>query len=481
MSDATPALRAGTIGRVSQDTSGEERSITEQQDENRAECDANGWRVAAEYEDAVGASRFTRKQREDWPRLQADIEADRLDVVVMWEPSRGSREPEDWFAFLRRCREHRVRIHVTTHNRTYDVSNERDWRSLAEDGVDSAYEVEKLSRRVKRGLAANRANGKPHGRILYGYERVYGIPEGRKRKPKLIEQRPHPERSAMAAEIIRRLAQAEPVSVVQADLNRRGVPSATGGLWTRHQVRSLALNPAYIGKLRDGGELVDAVWPAIVDDATFEATFWAAHALLTAPERKTMRPGKAKWLLSYIAACGVCGASIWVQGPSDRHRFHRYMCSSNRRCVSVSMAEADDFIERLIIARCARPDFYGHLVQGSDAAVVEARNEAARLRAQLDEWAAADISARAYQIKEAKLLPLIGAADRRADQLAVPSVLRGLAEPGANVVGRWKAMVVAARREAVRAVFTSLVLQPGRAPAHERIGVEWRKKLDDET
>jgi site-specific DNA recombinase len=84
---------------------------------------ANGWQIAAEYEDAVSTSRFARKQREDWPRLLADIEAGRLDVVVLWESSRGSRRAAEWMAFLDLCRDRQVRIHVTSHGRTYDMSN----------------------------------------------------------------------------------------------------------------------------------------------------------------------------------------------------------------------------------------------------------------------------------------------------------------------------------------------------------------------
>jgi site-specific DNA recombinase len=57
-----------------------------------------------------------------------------------------------------------VKIHVTTHNRTYDPSNGRDRRSLLEDAVDSEYESGKISARLKRAAAANAAPGKPHGR-----------------------------------------------------------------------------------------------------------------------------------------------------------------------------------------------------------------------------------------------------------------------------------------------------------------------------
>jgi DNA invertase Pin-like site-specific DNA recombinase len=473
------------------DLSGVERSISEQQDQNRGECESNNWQVTAKYTDAVGASRFTRKQREDWPRLQADIEHDHLDVIVIWEPSRGSREPEDWFAFLRRCRDHHVRIHVTTHERTYDMKVARDWKQLADDGIDSAYEVEKLSGRVKRGLAANRANGRPHGRIQYGFQREYGIGKGKDGRTVRVLKRqyPDPEQAAVCAEIIRRVASAEPLTVIEASLNERGIPSATGSKWSRHQIRAIATNPAYIGKLWNGGELVDAIWPAIVDEATFEATFWAACRHVTAPERMTTKPGKAKWLASYIATCGgtkpdgtVCGAPLYVQAPTGRHKHPYYACSGPGKHVALNVAVMDRLMELVIFERCKQPDIYARVVEGSDEQVMEARNEAARLRAQLDEWAAADISARAYQIKEAKLVPLIEAAEKRAVQLTVPLPLRELVEPGADVAARWKALSVAAQREVVRLLVTPLRLMPAmqdgvRVPAEDRI--KFPKAADD--
>jgi hypothetical protein len=45
--------------------------------------------------------------------------------------------------FLNACRATQTGIYITTHGRLYDMANGRDWRSLAEDGVDSACESEK--------------------------------------------------------------------------------------------------------------------------------------------------------------------------------------------------------------------------------------------------------------------------------------------------------------------------------------------------
>lgn len=249
MPDTTPPY-AAILGRVSQDASREARSVHQQQDKNREACDANGWIIppGGEYQDVGSASRFAARAREDWPRLIQDLDAGRYGVVVMWEPSRGSRRLSEWALFLDTCRDNHILIHVTDHHRTYDLGNPRDWRTLAEDGVDSAYESEKIQRRILRDQQAQAAAGKPHGRVQYGYERVYDEKTGN-----LAGQKPKYPEAAHVAEIIRRAAAREPLSAIRNDLNTRGVPAPAGGLWTPRTIRRMIRCPVYIG-VRPAGE-----------------------------------------------------------------------------------------------------------------------------------------------------------------------------------------------------------------------------------
>ena len=67
--------------------------------------------------------------------------------------------------FLNACRENHTGIDITMHDRLYDMANGRDWRNLAEDGVDSGYEL----RRPRPGTANSPAKmqaGEPPGTAL---------------------------------------------------------------------------------------------------------------------------------------------------------------------------------------------------------------------------------------------------------------------------------------------------------------------------
>ena len=134
--------RAGVYERVSNAKDKRARSVAEQNAENRTACADQGWAIAATFQDPNrGASRFTARAREAYEQLLAAIGAGQIDVLVLWESSRGGRELQAWAGLLNACRQHRVRIYVTSHGRLYDMASGRDWRTLAEDGVDSAFEI----------------------------------------------------------------------------------------------------------------------------------------------------------------------------------------------------------------------------------------------------------------------------------------------------------------------------------------------------
>jgi hypothetical protein len=265
--------------------------------------------------------------------------------------------------------------------------------------------------------------------MQWGFKYTYES-AGEGKKPVLTGQEPVPERAMVCAEIIERIARGEPISVICQDLIDRKAPSPPSG-WDRRQIRRLATSVSYIGKIRmDSGELIDARWPPISDDPGFEDTFWAAQQVLDGPGRRGTKPGKAKYLLSYRMKCGVCGAWVYGEKPRKRMAAFRYTCNGIlHHCTSILMAEADEFVTAAVKKRLRQPDFYRNLTSGSDKEIIQARAEAARLRHELDEWAASDISARAYAIREEKLLPLIESAEKRPRSWRYPWLCASLPNP----------------------------------------------------
>jgi len=459
---AKAQVRAGIYSRQSRDKT---KSI----DEQTAECctDAegqDGWTVAVKYSDGVSASRFGTKARPDWERLLADIDAGRIDALVLWESSRGDRDAETWLGLLTRCRTRKVLIRITSHERTYNMALARDWKALADDGIDSAYESEKTSLRMLRAMVAQAKDGKPAGRCVYGYERHYGINDEGKRV--LVEQRPHPEHALIVKEIVRRVGTPEPISSIVRDLNARGIapPSTVGRAgnrvvatrWRANTIRDIAARIDYIGKRQYRGETYDAVWPAIVS----EAHHLAARRVLTDPARKGERPSKQKWLLSYLIRCGSPGCGEYLHRvpprPSRGGMSARYACTE--RCLSIQAEELDVWVTKILVIRLAEVKEFDLQAPSNDAAVLAAQATVEALQKELDEWRDSayrkETSIASLARIEAQLLADMDTAGKAAAVVSTPPLLLKLLDGvygRADLIGdRFAALAVTAQRELIR-------------------------------
>ncbi len=463
MSIAPPhPLRAGVYGRQS---AGKAKSIAEQIAECTDDAQAEGWTVAQTYQDGSSASRYARTARTDWARVLADVDAGVLDVLVLWESSRGDRNLTTWSALLDLCRERGVWIRITSDERTYNLRNDTDWRVLAGAGVDAAHESAKVSKRVRRSQpGAARAGNPSHGRTPYGYTRTRELvtdPDTGKRRT-VVRQHEDPATAPVVREIFARLGKSEPVSRIVADLNDRGVPTLTARAWYRARVRDMATNRAYAGERVYNGQTFPGEWPALVEPTQF----YAVQRVLTADGRTTTRPGRQKHLLSYLGTCAVCSAPLCVVRG-------RYRCLDNG-CVTIVQAEADEFVRDAVLGWLARKDVHAKLRRlsvSSDRAALDARNEVATLRGRLADWRASAARGKTTPASlaaiEADLTAQIEAAQQRADSAAVPPALRQLLAPGADVRARWEAATLPARRTAIKALAV-IVVRPAAVPGDRR-------------
>jgi DNA invertase Pin-like site-specific DNA recombinase len=482
--------------RVSLDRSGRERSNDEQHDDNhRFRAEIGATLVGAPYRDNGSASRYATKARGDFGQLLTDLSADRFgaDLLSMWESSRGSRRVGEWVDLIDLCEERGVRIAVTTHGRIYDPANGRDRRTLLEDAVDSEYESSKISTRAKRATAANAADGKPHGRVPFGYRRRYD-PETRK----LVAQEPEPDEAPIVVELFERLAAGHSLRAIAADFEARGIRGRPrydkkadkwlpGVVLSAQTLRSIALRPLYNGQRshapgkmshterRARSTLTDAKWPALVH----RSTFLAVQHRLGDPARKTTRGGSAKHLLSMIARCDVCGGVLiatYRRGPRE------YACRDKGH-VRVDADALDAFAEAEVLDYLSRPEHVDALVadEGDDEALAEVREQLTTIRAEQDELErtaeAGEISPALAGAMERGIDARLAEAQAREDELTTPPVLRGLLEPGEDLAETWHTAPIAVKREALRLLVPAKLgeLRVSRSPSPgHRVPVEER-------
>lgn len=516
-------MRGAIYGRESRD---KKTSVANQVSVGEQWMADEGHDVVAVYKDGTSASRFATKARSDWARLITDVSTGAWDLLWLWESSRGDRKLETWAAFLTACRVHKVLIRVESHDRTYNLANARDRRTLAEDGVSAEAESEVLSARVLRGMRNGALKGRPHGRNQYGYQRHYDEHTGQ-----LTSITIHPVQGAVLREAGKRVLRGDTTYAISEDFNRRAIPTPRYGRWTvmtldrllrapivedgstleaalkeargrvirgetlaaivadyqerkvpppptrwdPAQVKELLINPSYNAKRSHNGKIVaDAIWPAIFDDDTHARIV----ARLTDPSRGQRRDSTVKHLLTGIARCGVCGSGLRV---SPNRGANSYQCAEPgcrkiaRRKDQVEWAVIDAIVKFVQQPDCRDVIAPAVAEDGTQAALLAMETLRARLDGFYEQAAAGELSPAGLARVEQRLLADIESAKQRARRITVAPIVEMLIGPDAE--SRWEAMTIAQRREVITELVTVLVLPMGRGkrvfdPLSVRI--EWR-------
>lgn len=447
-----------------------------------------------------GASKFSRKvKRDEWDKLIRCIEAKAIGVLIMWECSRGSRRHLEWANFLDLIERQHVLVYAINKGRALDPRDPGDWEILAQEGVKATSEANQISTRVRRGVRKARRKGRPLGMPPFGWTSQYDEKTG-----KMITWVPVDEQIAVVRELYARMVAGEGLFSLTRDLNRRAelpegdperVPwSKLGGRWHTKSVGSLLLTPTHIGKFwgtddEDRPCLVDGGWEGAVD----EDAWWSVRSILTAPERKSSRPGKNRYLLTTIARC-VCGSIMgvgfsgsgtrtlrckgiypdWTPMPAKRANG-----GPQQRHATIKMEWADDYVRDEMIDRLCEPEAVRDLTADSGEDQAEAKAKAAAIRADIAAYKelaqARAVSPRdfadykAQWEPEAERLEEAASAGLHAGAVVALALLREAEDAGVfggelRAVLRlaWDKLPRTGQREMIRCMTKSITILPGR-------------------
>ncbi|SDY67912.1 Site-specific DNA recombinase [Modestobacter sp. DSM 44400] len=396
----------------------------------------NGWQVVATFVDN-DVSAYSGKPRLQYAALMQAVAAGGVDVIVAWDPDRLHRSPAELEDFIAAVERAGVGV-VTVQAGQWDLSTASGKLVARMLGSIARHESDHKSERVRRSLEQNATAGRSHGRIAYGWRREPG-PDGTVREVIVPEQ----------AAVIRRIADGllagESLRSITAGLNAEGVPSPMGKPWHKQMVRALVLRERNAGLRVHRGQVVgDGAWEAILDRGQWEQL----RAVLSDPARKTGVGTAAKHLLSGIARCGVCGATLRV---AHNRRVPSYRCSEHG-CVIRRRQDLDELVTAVVVQRLARPDAAGLFTTGDTpdrrAALAEAEQLRARLDHAADQYAEGSIDGRQLERITARLRPQLAQAEKRMRTVDSAPLLDGLA--GAPDVGAvWDQLPLSRRRAVV--------------------------------
>lgn len=429
-------VRAGIYVRLSSDPRGRGKSVAEQEADSRADCDKRGWEIVQVYRDNDrSASKYAKRDREAFQQLVADVEARRLDVIVAWEASRFVRDMKVYGALAEACV--RAGVLYSYNGRVLDLSDPDDAFNAGLDALLSEREAGVVRKRVMRTHRFNAEAGLPHGRIAYGYRRVYDKHTGA-----LLRQEPDPAESVVVREIFHRVAGGDSMRSIARSLTARGVPTPAGGSeWTSVSLRRILDRRQYLGKRVWNGQVMPAGgWEPLVEEGVFER----CQEILADPRRRQRRTdARARHLLSGILLCDECGAKLAV---GSRNGIPSYICRYGHVARKKELIE--ERLTRLVRTLLADP---------RSATVTEDDD-----RPLLDEVDRLDgeIAGLPDRVVSEELTALIATAEQRRLEARKAEVVTQLSRRSplpADARGvPWDALSLETQREVVRALFSSL-------------------------
>lgn len=212
---------------------------------------------------------------------------------------------------------------------------------------------------------------------------------------------PEPSEASVVREVFARVADGDSCKAVAADLERRGVRSVRGGMWTHAHIKAMIRRPLYMGKhlfdgvlddVRNAESLVPALlWQQANAELERRGELYKRQrqTLTTCGATTTGRGGltSAVALFDGLLVCAGCGANLMIS-QSHRHtladgtptRYIYYRCRTAYHhqpgCDQASIPE------RIVTAHVAEhaEEFFGAHMAEARQQVADDRSEGIRAR-----------------------------------------------------------------------------------------------------
>jgi len=443
--------------------------VTRQREDCLKRCAERGWDVVAvESDNDISAT--TGKRRPGFEAVLRAVEAGQAEVIVAWAVDRLQRSRRDEARLYEACQRHGVMLSLVK-------GSDLDFSSAAGRYVADALgsvarmETEMKSERQQRAQLQKAQAGKPSGgRRAFGYD-----DDGVTVRPREADAIRKGYDDVLAGVPLSQIARNWNSQGFTTGQTRRGAHAGEPSTWRRDSVRVVLTNPRNVGERWYKGELAaEAVWPPIVDEATFRA----ATAGLADPSRMTGATG-AKALLTGLALCGVCGATVHAGGGRGTH-VRTYRCSGSTGHVARRGEPVDQYIEAIVLARLGRDDARGLLVNRDLPDLDVLRREAVAIRSRLDTLALdfADGALTASQLRTAtdRLRGNLATIEARMADAGRVDVLGPLVQ-AADMSAAWDAFSTARKRAVIDVLMTVQIQPPGRGVRSfdpDTVSIDWK-------
>lgn len=405
--------------RISIDKGGQEIGVNAQHREIVEFSTEQERTIAATYSDNDISAFDESKERPGLARLLADVAANRIRSITVFEAKRLYRRVVPAQGFIDLCRAHNVRVFSMSKGTEYNFKRATGRNEFLSDILKGQEESDVRGDRVSVARKTQALNGDWGGGVrAYGwgeltYEPTYRDDKRRGRvmkephsldangRPLWLDMTKHNPAEAKEirrwksdllsgnkrrgmAHVLRDMAARNVPTVSETDgrtLKRSGKDVVHSG-WNSKTVRQILTNPRVAGHAVYDGEIVkrNAFDPIITEDER-----QALVALFADPTRKTSPGNTPKWLGSLIYECSICrDGSIMRTRYTRKTKSKRtgeirggvpvYVCESKGHAMRPAV-ETDNYVAQAVIALLARDDVMELMPQRATVDVAALRDE----------------------------------------------------------------------------------------------------------
>lgn len=316
---------------------GDTTKVEDQERICRGLCEQRDWDVAEVYSDNSRSAWQLNRKRKEWDRMLADVEAGKIDAIVVYHGDRLIRRHEDLSALLKLARLKGIRLASPTGTR--DLDNYDDQFILEIEASMAKRESANISRRKKaqhermRRQGLVRSGGRGGRAFGFATDGVTHIPA----------------EVAVIQEAAVRVLEGEAVGAIARDMNSAGFRTPAAGLFSHATLRKMLARPRYAGLMPDG--VHTAAWKPVLERTEWEAV---AAALASKAAGFGYATNARRYLLSGLAVCGACGAGLQLRAER-RPELSGYGCvTPGCRKVQRSVRLLDAYVTGAVVAQLGK-------------------------------------------------------------------------------------------------------------------------------
>jgi site-specific DNA recombinase len=309
--------------RVSTDRQAKEGdSLEEQESELKKFCDYRNFQIHKIYIEKGKSGGNTN--RPEYKRLVKDIEAGKIDAVVVKKLDRLSRSLLDFEQLMVMMQNNNVEFISLREN--FDTTMAMGKAMLRVALVFAQLEREQTAERIKDVFAYRAEQGLYNGGVRpFGYDSISS------------ELVPHNQERKVIEFIFKKFIDLKSTTLVANECNAMGFKRRSGILWDKREIHKTLKRPIYQGFVKWNGNLFKGIHQPLITENTFETV----QTIFNERDLRSPRNG-IKGLLKDLLICGRCRNNIRPHYTKKKngsiYRYYRCATTINNKVKSTLCA-----------------------------------------------------------------------------------------------------------------------------------------------